>query len=161
MAVSAKERERRVAALTAALRAAELRLTHQRLEVVREIAASDEHPDVERVFGAVRRRVPTISLDTVYRTLATLNELGLIQRVTATSGPARYDANHIPHHHFVCSRCGLIRDIVDDGLDAVPVPPSASALGRVESVEVQLHGVCNDCCASDSHPIVPVVTPLS
>lgn len=149
MPASADEAHHRVGTMTTALRAAGLRLTHQRLEVVREIAASDEHPDVERVFGAVRRRVPTISLDTVYRTLASLTELGLIRRVTATPGPARYDANISQHHHFVCSRCGLIRDLVDARLGALPVPPSTIALGHVEAVEVQLRGVCNQCARKE------------
>jgi Fur family peroxide stress response transcriptional regulator len=131
--------------MTAALRAAGLRLTPQRFEVVHEIAASDEHPDVEHVFRAVRAHMPTISLDTVYRTLATLADLGLVGRVAATPGPVRYDANRAPHHHFVCTRCGLIRDIEDHALDGLPVPASAEALGHVESVEVQLLGVCGRC----------------
>ena len=65
MPVGNENSQRRIDAMTAALRAAGLRLTHQRLEVAREIAASDEHPCVERVFRAVRVRVPTISLDTI------------------------------------------------------------------------------------------------
>jgi Fur family peroxide stress response transcriptional regulator len=143
--VGDEDSQRRIDEMTAALRAAGLRLTHQRLEVAREIAASDEHPSVERVFRAARVRVPTISLDTVYRTLATLADLGLVSRVTATPGPVRYDATRAPHHHFVCTRCGLIRDVENHALDELPVPASAEALGRVESVEVQLLGVCGDC----------------
>lgn len=149
MSVAPEEVERRVAELSQALRGAGLRLTHQRLEVVREIAQSEEHPDVEKVYGAVRVRVPTISLDTVYRTLATLVDLGLVNRVIATAGPTRYDANTTRHHHFVCTRCGLIRDVVDRELDAVRAPDGTAALGSVESIEVQLRGVCIDCHRKD------------
>ena len=145
MAVPAREVRRRVDVLSRALRESGLRLTHQRLEVVREVARSDEHPDVETIDRAVRERVPTISLDTVYRTLATLAGLGLVRRVAATPGPTRYDANTAHHHHFVCTRCGLIRDVDDRGLDAVRAPRSAASLGSVESVEVQLRGICVDC----------------
>ena len=145
VAVSAGEVRRRVDELSHALRESGLRLTHQRLEVVREVARSDEHPDVETIYRAVRERVPTISLDTVYRTLATLDGLGLVRRVAATPGPTRYDANTAHHHHFVCTRCGLIRDVDDRGLDAVRAPRSAASLGSVESIEVQLRGVCVDC----------------
>jgi Fur family transcriptional regulator, peroxide stress response regulator len=147
--VAPDEVERRVDTLSQALRGAGLRLTHQRLEVVREIAQSDEHPDVEKVYRAVRARVPTISLDTVYRTLATLVDLGLVARVAATPSPARYDANTTRHHHFVCTRCGLICDVVDRELDAVRVPRSTSELGSVESIEVQLRGVCTDCARKE------------
>jgi len=109
--VPESEVERRVSLFSQALRQSGLRLTHQRLEVAREIASSDTHPDVEAIYRGVRDRVPTISLDTVYRTLAALIELGLISRVNATAGPARYDANRTQHHHFVCTRCGLVRNL--------------------------------------------------
>ena len=116
MAVTTAEVERRVALLSQSIRDAGLRLTHQRLEILRAIAADETHPDVVMLYEAVRERVPTISLDTVYRTLATLTERGLISRVSFTPGPARYDANPSRHHHFVCTRCGLVRDVEDDEL---------------------------------------------
>ena len=145
MSVPAEELDRRVDVLSRALRGSGLRLTHQRLEVIREVARSDEHPDVETLYRAVRERVPTISLDTVYRTVATLGDLDLVRRVVLTPGPARYDANASRHHHYVCARCGLIRDVDDEGLDAVRAPRGTASLGSVESVEVQLRGVCVEC----------------
>jgi Fur family peroxide stress response transcriptional regulator len=150
MTVSPEEVERRVDLLSRALRGSSLRLTHQRLEVIREVARSDEHPDVETLYLAVRGRVPTISLDTVYRTVATLGDLGLVRRVALTPGPARYDANASRHHHYVCARCGLIRDVDDKRLDAVRAPRSTASIGSVESVEVQLRGVCADCHQKES-----------
>ena len=145
MPVPQDEALRRVDSFAQGLRENGMRLTHQRLEVVREIAGTDEHPDVESIYRGVRDRVPTISLDTVYRTLAALTDLGLIARVTATSGPARYDANTLRHHHFVCTRCGLVRDVVNPDLDAVRAIDQTAAFGTVESVEVQLRGVCRGC----------------
>jgi Fur family transcriptional regulator, peroxide stress response regulator len=139
------EIERRVSLLSEALRESGLRLTHQRLEVARELAKNDTHPDVEKIYQGVRQRVPTISLDTVYRTVAALAELGLIERVNATVGPTRYDANRDRHHHFVCVRCGLIRDVYSTLLDGIQAPKKAAALGTVESVKVQLRGVCREC----------------
>lgn len=144
MAPSDSEIARRVDEMSAALRGAGLKLTHQRLEVIREIAATEEHPDVETLFRGVRARVPTISIDTVYRALAVLVAHGLVDRVSAAPGPARYDANMAHHHHFVCTRCGLIRDVDSAELDRVNAP-QAAALGRVDSVQVQLRGVCAAC----------------
>jgi Fur family peroxide stress response transcriptional regulator len=145
MTIAPEEVQHRIDVLSCALRESGLRLTHQRLEVVREIAGSDEHPDVERIYSAVRERVPTISVDTVYRTMATLSGLGLVKRVGVVPGPTRYDANAGHHHHFVCTRCGLIRDVDDEGLDAVRAPRATASLGTVEAIEVQLRGICNDC----------------
>ena len=145
MSVQPVEIERRVTAMGTALRDAGLRLTHQRLEVVREIASTDEHPDVEAIYRGVSTRLPTISLDTVYRTLAVLTEQGLVSRVNATVGPARYDANIERHHHFVCTRCGSVRDVADPALDAIRAPEQTATLGVVEAVEVYLKGVCTSC----------------
>lgn len=150
MPVSPEEVVRRVERLTDALHASGMRLTHQRLEVVREIAATDQHPDVETIYRGVRLRVPTISLDTVYRTLGTLADAGLVRRVTATAGPARFDANTTPHHHFVCTRCGMIRDVVDPRLDEVRSLALPVEFGGVESVDVRFSGVCRSCAHGGS-----------
>lgn len=145
MGIPPGEVDKRIESMTKALRDERLRLTHQRLEIIREIARTDEHPGVERVYARVRSRVPTISLDTVYRTLGTLARHGLVDRVAVTVGPVRYDANVARHHHFVCERCGKVRDVVDPVLDAVRAPRSALTIGAVESVDVQLRGVCKEC----------------
>jgi len=145
MSVPAEEVERRVELMSVALREHGLKRTHQRLEVIREIAGTEEHPDVETVFRGVRERVPTISLDTVYRTLAVLVSHGLIDRVHATAGPSRYDAKTDRHHHFVCTACGLVRDVESAGLDEIRADAETAPLGRVDSVQVQLRGVCAAC----------------
>ncbi|MBU4556257.1 MAG: transcriptional repressor [Actinobacteria bacterium] len=133
--------------LTNALRGQGLRLTHQRSEIVKVIAKTDEHPDVEQLYQQVRETVPTVSLDTIYRTMGTLADLGLVSRVSVGSGPTRYDANAERHHHFVCTRCGLMADVSDSELDELRSPERISALGEVESVEVQFKGVCRTCAA--------------
>jgi Fur family peroxide stress response transcriptional regulator len=145
MTVPGDELARRVERLSLGLREAGLRLTHQRLEIVRVLAADETHPDVETVFEAVRQRVPTISLDTVYRTLAMLSDRGLVTRVQFLSGPARYDANQDRHHHFVCSRCGLVRDVADTVLDALLATPEVTRIGRPDAVTVEFRGICNAC----------------
>ena len=104
------EFERQAARLQDALRAAGVKLTHQRLEIFREVLASREHPDAEAVYRGVKRRLPTVSLDTVYRTLALLGELGFVTTLGPRRESVRYDANLGHHHHFVCERCGLARD---------------------------------------------------
>jgi len=148
--VSDVEAERRLSTFSKALREKGLKLTHQRLEVARELAADYTHPDVETIYRRVQQRVPTISLDTVYRTVAVLADLGLVERVNAIPGPTRYDANTARHHHFVCTRCGLIRDVTGAALDNVKIPAEAAALGMIESVRVQLRGLCNACAREET-----------
>jgi Fur family transcriptional regulator, peroxide stress response regulator len=145
MSVPRAELDRRVHVFSNALRESGFRLTHQRLEVVREVAGSDEHPDVETIYRGVAARVPTVSLDTVYRTLATLAGLGLIARVSSLPGPARYDANMARHHHFLCTRCGAVRDVVGCDVNSSWAPEAMAGPGTVESVDIQLRGICWEC----------------
>lgn len=141
--------ERYVPQLMEALRESGLRLTHQRLEVAREIAGADAHPDVDTIHRGVRARVPTISLDTVYRTLGTLETLGFVRKVGVVGGPARYDVNLEPHHHFFCTRCGSIDDVDSGYVEGLNLSDSAPELGRLESVTVELRGLCARCQRSD------------
>jgi len=139
------EVERRVSLLSEGLRKRGLRLTPQRLQVARVIAESESHPDVESIFRQVREHVPTVSLDTVYRTMATLVELGLVNRVSVPGGSARYDADISPHHHFVCVECGLIGDVHARALEQIDIPHEAARYGIVQLVKVQFRGICDQC----------------
>ena len=104
MKVEPAEVERRVDRFKSESRAAGVKLTHQRLEIFREVAASLDHPDADAIFREVRRRVPTVSLDTVYRTLWLLDDLGLIRTLGPRRESVRFDANLEHHHHYVCVR---------------------------------------------------------
>ncbi len=83
------------------------RSIHQRMELFLEVAQSADHPGVEKVYQGVRRRMPTVSLDTVYRTLGWLKELGLIKTLGPPRERTRFDANLCNHHDFVCVPAGL------------------------------------------------------
>ncbi|MDP3274833.1 MAG: Fur family transcriptional regulator [Deltaproteobacteria bacterium] len=122
-----------------------VKLTHQRLEIFAELAATDAHPDAETLFRAVQSRVPTVSLDTVYRTLWKLHDLGLVTTVGPKRVSVRFDANLAPHHHFVCVRCGLVRDFASEKLNALRVPETVSEMGTVLNAHVEVRGICSAC----------------
>ena len=141
MNVAKTEVERRIDGFKAACKQAGVKLTHQRLEIFREVAASIEHPDAEMVFRAVQARMPTVSLDTVYRTLWLLSDLGLISRLGPRRESVRFDANLAQHHHYVCMRCGLTRDFESPALDAIRVPSAVRDLGSIVAMQVQVRGL--------------------
>ena len=141
--------DRRIDRLKSAVRSAGAKLTHQRLEIFREVASSLEHPDADAVLRAVRRRMPTVSIDTVYRTLWVLNDLGLITTLGPRRESVRFDANLDHHHHYVCVRCGLARDFASADLDALGIPDAVRALGRVVATQVEVRGVCSRCAATE------------
>ncbi|MEA3546759.1 MAG: Fur family transcriptional regulator, partial [Thermodesulfobacteriota bacterium] len=93
-----------------ACRAAGLKLTHQRLEIFRELAISTDHPSAETLYKRLKKRLPTISLDTIYRTLSTLEEKKLIKRVQTLENQARFEAQMTQHHHLICDKCKQIID---------------------------------------------------
>ncbi|MEZ5064963.1 MAG: Fur family transcriptional regulator [bacterium] len=130
-------------------RSAGVKLTHQRMEVFREVARSGHHPDAETIHRGVRARLPTVSLDTVYRALWLLSDLGLITTLGPSRERTRFDANLRRHHHFVCVRCGLTRDFYSDAFDDLKLPHSVRALGRVETTQVEARGVCHECAQND------------
>lgn len=134
----------------AVVRGAGVKLTHQRLEILRQLAQDESHPDAESLFVAVQGRLPTVSLDTVYRTLWLLHELGLITTLGPRRGGLRFDVHVEPHHHFVCTRCSAVLDFTSAELDALPLPGAARALGEVQSARVEVRGICAACQASAS-----------
>ena len=113
--------------------------------MLRAVVESDEHPDAYSVLQGVRECMPTISFDTVYRTLSFLEEHDLIGRVHATGGRVRFDGNHRPHHHFICKKCGKIVDFESKETDEMALPVGAAKLGAVVSRQLQVYGICREC----------------
>ena len=145
MELDTKELQKRMRHLKEGLRRSGMKLTHQRLEIFREVAKSGDHPDAEAIYNGVRARVPTVSLDTVYRTLWMLLDLGLVTTIGASRERVRFDANIRPQHHFVCIKCGKTQDFYSEEFDRLSAPTSVKALGSVEKTQVELRGVCLQC----------------
>jgi len=143
--VSRDKIERRVADFVSACQRQGVKATHQRLEILRELAGTEEHPDAETIYDRVRDRLPTISLDTVYRTLRLFEEKGVVSRVGPIRNRARFEANTERHHHFVCTRCGKICDFYGDDLNEEAAKARTSEFGKAESVHVEVRGRCASC----------------
>jgi Fur family peroxide stress response transcriptional regulator len=143
--VTQDEVERRVEHFREAAKAAGVKLTHQRIEIFRELASSVEHPSAEGVLKALSPRMPTLSHDTVYRTLWLLNDLGLVSTLGPRRESVRFDANPEPHHHYICIRCGLARDFESSDLNKLRIPEAVSDFGSIDATHVEVHGVCHRC----------------
>jgi Fur family peroxide stress response transcriptional regulator len=139
----------------AAAREVGVKLTHQRLEIFIEVASSLEHPDAVTVFRAVQARMPTVSLDTVYRTLWMLNDLGLITTLGPRRESVRFDAKLERHHHYVCVRCGLTRDFESAELNTLRIPDAVKGFGSVVATHVEVRGICDRCTKKKAEKTVP------
>ena len=92
------------------LRARGLRLTRPRRLILDVVRATDAHPTAAFVYQRVRRRLPRVSLATVYRNLRMLAAEGFLAERTDAGG-LRFDGNTGPHDHFTCLSCGRIYDV--------------------------------------------------
>lgn len=126
-------------------RRAGLRATFQRTEILSVLSTTNAHPDAETIYEKVRARIPTISLDTVYRTLRVLEEKGVISRVGSVRDRTRFEANTEKHHHFVCTGCGRVEDFRSEALDALELPAEVSSDVDVESIYIEARGLCRTC----------------
>lgn len=149
MTISPEFVEQRMEAFKAACQARGLKVTHQRLEIYRALAATGEHPDAETLWREVRRRIPTISRDTVYRNLKMLAGQGLVAIVGMSHERLRFDAHMAHHHHFVCVCCGLIRDFNAPEWAGVETPAEAAAFGEPISLHLEVKGICCACRAKE------------
>ena len=122
-----------------------IKLTHQRLEIFKEIMSAYDHPSAEVIHRRLPEKLPTIAIDTVYRTLATFDELGIVKKLQVMGEGALFDANLDGHHHFVCTRCKGVEDIYWPEFDNSLLPEEAGRMGQVQSRHLELRGICNRC----------------
>ncbi|KAB0667395.1 transcriptional repressor [Oryzomonas japonica] len=128
-----------------ACREAGLKLTHQRLEIFSELARSPDHPSVEALHQRLRKKIPTLSLDTVYRTLATFTRHGMITKVETVESQGRFEVTLAPHHHLICSRCNTIMDFQWPSMDEATLPEAVKEWGRIDNRSVVVYGICKNC----------------
>ena len=130
-------------------RARGLSVTAQRLAIFEALASSREHPSAEQLHRAVQRKLPSLSLATVYKNLEALKAIGAVADVNPLHQEARYEATlpgtgaGRPHHHLVCISCKKVRDLHDGGLDGLRIGDAQGF--EVRAVRVQAEGLCPDC----------------
>lgn len=144
-AAKRRELDKRMEAFRAKCREVGLRVTPQRTAVYQALVETNEHPSAETVFRQVRQVFPCISLDTVNRTLMTLNDMGAAFIVPGSGDAKRFDANLESHQHFRCVTCKRIFDLYDEPHDEVPVPKNLPAEFTVLRSMVYIEGVCDLC----------------
>lgn len=130
------------------LRKSGLRSTPQRLAIVREVF-SRSHPTVGEVYESVRRQFPTIGLATVYNTLRTMTERGLVSELPF-SNAMRFDANMTPHANLVCRTCGKIEDVefVPEHLDTMLQHLARTVGFAPDGQRFDVYGLCRRCAGS-------------
>lgn len=120
-----------------------LKLTPQRLAIISYLDGNLSHPSASDVFKTVSTNFPTMSIATVYNTLDTLREKGVIKELSIDSEKKRFDPNPTPHHHLICLKCKEIIDVFTDfSLDLMETEKCGyEILGN----HVDFYGICPKC----------------
>jgi len=122
-----------------------LKVTHQRLEIFKELLNSNDHPTVERLYSKLKSKLPSISRDTIYRTLTTLEKHGLVSRVQTMESQARFEGKMEQHHHAICKKCGKITDFYLNFPDEAILPDEILNWGKISQKRITLFGLCKQC----------------
>lgn len=122
-----------------------LRITPQRTVIYKELLKATDHPSIEDILKRVRVTLPNISFDTVYRTVLSFCNIGIINIVEGFGGARRFDPNVAKHHHFKCIKCNKIADFYSEYLDGIKIPKEIRTQFNVLSKKVLLEGVCGQC----------------
>ena len=130
-------------------RDAGLKITPQRIAVYKALSKSKEHPSAEFVYKIVKKEIPSISFDTVNRTLNTLADIGAAFIVEGTGDVKRFDANLDDHQHFKCVKCKRIVDYDHSEFENIKVPEEIEKKFKVLSTSVLIEGICDHCLRED------------
>lgn len=121
------------------------RLTPQRREIYEVLLEERDHPTATEIFLRAKKRLPALSLATVYNSLEALVASGLVKQVNVDREATRYCPNLEEHHHFVCERCGKVFDVPSSGRSRRALTAEVPQGFLVRRVESTLYGLCPDC----------------
>src|SRR5690606_33963222 len=120
------------------------RVTIQRLAIINVLLQLD-HPTAEEIYQFMRKEVPTLSFTTVYNTLHSLQEMGIL-REYRFGDASRFEMAEADHHHFLCVDCGKMEDIEEVDVNISP-PSNGLEQCEILTTEVIIKGLCQQCLA--------------
>lgn len=123
-----------------------LKATPQRIAIYDYLIQNKNHPNAETIYSALKEEYPAMSLATVYKTVASLRDVGLVQEINVGEDSFRYDAFTDDHAHVICRCCHKVFDFEQD----VDIEPTIGEIERkfdvsVDTCKMFFYGVCADC----------------
>lgn len=121
------------------------RMTQQRRVILEELRRENNHPAADEIYERVRKRLPRISLATVYRNLDVLCELGEIQRLELSGAMNRYDGVSKKHYHIRCVGCDRVDDAPLAPLNELEDDLYGTTVYEIIGHNLEFTGLCPDC----------------
>jgi Fur family ferric uptake transcriptional regulator len=122
-------------------------MTNQRRAILQAMQKMSFHPTADDVYTKVKHRLPRIALGTVYRTLESLVDQGIILEVNPPGRRKRFDHKTEPHSHIICTVCGAIEDVLTDTSQLSILSDTGFI---VTGVDIQFSGECPTCKSEGS-----------
>jgi Fur family transcriptional regulator, ferric uptake regulator len=142
---SIKLPDARVAAILDQLSARGMRRTSARQAILEAFFAAESHVTAEDIAAEVHRRFPSVDVSTVYRTLDTLEQLGIVDHTHLAHGPAIFHLADDDHQHLVCERCGRVEEVPPEKLEPFLEAIRAEFDFDVDRRHFALAGICGAC----------------
>ncbi|MDX9839867.1 MAG: transcriptional repressor [Desulfobulbus sp.] len=122
-----------------------LRMTHQREVVLHELQRCQNHPTADELYGRIKKKLPRISLATVYRNLEILAEAGLISKLEVSGRQKRFDWDPTVHAHVSCVCCHRVDNLDSSSLPCPRVKPEQQQGYEITGCRIEFFGVCPTC----------------
>ena len=120
--------------------------TQQRLSVFQTLTESKGHLSAEEIHGLVKSKTPRIGLATIYRTLHTLKEKGLVEEHRFNDEFSRYEAKPAKHHdHLICIECGKVVEFDQPVIEQLQVAAARDNHFSIVSHRLEIYGICETC----------------
>lgn len=126
-----------------------LRLTQQRIEVLRYLEENRGHPSAEEIYKALKDHVPGLSLTTVYNNLKLLTDYGVINELPFGEGLSRYEWKDAGHYHVICESCGTVVDFQYPHLKEIEELANQLSHFQIKGHNLQIYGLCQTCKTSN------------
>ena len=120
-------------------------MTQQRKIILEELRKLHTHPSADELYGIVRRRLPRVSLGTVYRNLEVLSDLGEIQTLELSGSLKRYDWNTKKHYHIRCTCCNRVDDAPIAPLNQLENELYGATVFQIIGHNLEFVGLCPGC----------------
>ena len=117
----------------------------QRQTILEDVKERHDHPTAEMIYASVQRKVPNISLGTVYRNLNQLVEHGIIKKIATMQGGDRFDYKMEDHAHVHCTVCNQLFDLPYESLHAIDRTIEDETGYHVLSYDIVFRGICHEC----------------
>ncbi len=127
------------------------RKSRQRDEILEVLKKTDRHPTADWIYMTLKKKMPGLSLGTVYRNLNVLAEQGLIRKLPFGSSEDRFEARIAPHYHLVCEGCGLVKDFHMSLYSTINKKAEQMSTFKISRHRIDFFGLCEKCRKMAKH----------